>query len=88
MDQHGDQHHKAPGSEAAERLSTPGRIALWGFAGVAAYFLWTEHRAHLAQFLPWLVFALCPLMHIFMHHGGHHSGSGASQTDAQRGERR
>jgi hypothetical protein len=50
------------------------------FAVVAGFFLWTEHRAHLLGVLPYLLFALCPLMHFFMHrghggHGNHHGGS-------------
>ncbi|MDF1690249.1 MAG: DUF2933 domain-containing protein [Cycloclasticus sp.] len=41
--------------------------------GVASYFLLVEHRQHLFQWLPFLLLALCPLMHVFMHggHGGH-----------------
>jgi Protein of unknown function (DUF2933) len=43
---------------------------------IAAFFLWTEHRAHVLGILPYLVFLLCPLIHLFMHrghrHGGHH----------------
>jgi hypothetical protein len=31
------------------------------------------HRAHVIQFLPWMLLALCPLMHLFMH-GGHDRG--------------
>ena len=50
------------------------RIAFAGFALVAFYFLWTEHRAHLIQFLPWALLALCPLLHVFMHRG--HRGTG------------
>ncbi len=38
--------------------------------GVASYFLLIEHRDHLFQWLPFLLLALCPLMHVFMH-GGH-----------------
>ncbi len=54
------------------------RIAFWVFAGVAAYFLWTEHRAHLSQAFPWILLLLCPLMHLFMHHGhGNHPSSSA-----------
>lgn len=54
------------------------RIAFWVFAGVAAYFLWTEHRAHLSRALPWTLLLLCPLMHLFMHHGhGNPPRSGA-----------
>jgi len=45
------------------------------FLAVAGFFLWTEHRAHLMGYLPFLIFLLCPLMHIFMHkgHGKHDS---------------
>ena len=57
----------------------PGKtIGRWVFAGfllVAAYFLLTEHRAHLFGVLPFLLLAACPLMHFFHHHGhgdGHH----------------
>ena len=42
------------------------------FAVVAAFFLISEHRAHLLPYLPWLLLAACPLMHLFMH--GRHSG--------------
>lgn len=50
--------------------SRAGRWAFWGFVLVAGYFLLTEHRAHLFNFLPYLLLAACPLMHFF-HHGGH-----------------
>ena len=43
---------------------------------VAAYFLLTEHLAHVVGALPFLLLLACPLMHVFMHHGhgshGHH----------------
>ncbi len=43
------------------------------FLAIIGFFLVMEHRAHLLGILPWLILALCPLMHIFMHggHGGH-----------------
>ena len=54
-------------------------------AGVAAWFLWTEHRAHLFGALPWLVLLACPLMHVFMHRGHHgHHGHGGTPTPAER----
>jgi len=57
-------------------------IAFWFFALVAGFFLVTEHKAHLLGFyaehevhilgaLPYLLLLLCPLMHLFMHGGGH-----------------
>lgn len=60
------------------------RVAFWVFAGVAAYFLWTEHRAHLSQALPWILLSLCPLMHIFMHrgHGDHPRSSAGDERGA------
>jgi hypothetical protein len=45
------------------------RLVLIGFLAIAAYFLWTEHRAHVLQFLPYALLLLCPLLHLF--HGGH-----------------
>lgn len=48
-----------------------------GFALVALFFLLTEHRAHFFGWLPFLLLAACPLLHMF--HGGHggHGGHGA-----------
>ena len=54
-------------------------VAFLIIAAVAAYFLLKEHTAHVAGYLPFLLLAACPLMHLFMHHGhGHHHG-GASR---------
>jgi len=46
------------------------------FLAIAAFFLFTEHRAHLLGALPFLLLLACPLMHLFMHHGhqGGHEG--------------
>ena len=57
-------------------------MALAGFMVIVAFFLVTEHKAHLLGFytehevhimgvLPYLLLLLCPLMHLFMHGGGH-----------------
>lgn len=43
-------------------------VGLIVLGSVAGYFLWTEHRAHLAGALPFLLLLACPLMHLFMHH--------------------
>lgn len=54
-------------------------IALMGFLAIAGFFLVTEHTAHVFGALPFLLLAACPLMHLFMHHGGHDHGSGTGQ---------
>ena len=46
-----------------------GKWVFAGFLGVAAFFLLTEHRAHLYGALPYLLILACPLMHLFHHHG-------------------
>jgi len=65
----------------ALRSNPPSFSRYWGgvvaLMLVAAFFLWIEHRAHVLGALPYLIFLLCPLIHLFMHrghgkHGGHH----------------
>jgi len=40
-----------------------------------AYYLLTEHRGHVVEYLPYIFFLSCPLMHLFMHrrHGHNHN---------------
>jgi hypothetical protein len=56
------------------------------FGAIAAYFLLTEHLAHVLGALPLLFLLACPLMHVFMHHGhahgNHRHGDGTSNPDA------
>ncbi len=42
---------------------------LLGFLAVGAFFLLTEHTAHLLGILPFLIFLMCPLMMLLMHGG-------------------
>ena len=64
-------------------------IAFGVFGLVAAFFLLTEHRAHLLGWVPYLIFLGCPLMHLFMHrsHGqadrDHGSDAPGGHTDAR-----
>ena len=67
-------------------LKTPAGWALIGFLAIAAFYLVTEHTAHLFGFLPFAILLACPLMHIFMHHGHgghHHHGQQAPGGDAK-----
>ena len=56
------------------RLLSPW-LALLGFLAIAAFFVLTEHRAHVFGVVPYLLLLACPLLHFFMHrrHGGHGS---------------
>lgn len=40
---------------------------------ILLYFLLIEHREHVWPYLPFLFLLACPLMHLFMHHGGGHA---------------
>lgn len=71
-DQNGNHQHSGP------------HWALYGFLAVAAFFLLTEHRAHVLGALPFLLLLACPLMHLFMHHD--HGGSGAQQHNHDQSE--
>lgn len=65
---------------------TFGRYRTWlafvGFGLIAAFFLFTEHRAHVFGALPLLFLLACPLLHLFGH-GGHgaHGGHGGHGGD-------
>ena len=48
------------------------RLALIGFSVIGGVLLLAEHRAHVLPYLPWLLLAACPLMHVFMHRGHGH----------------
>ncbi|SMC29409.1 Protein of unknown function [Andreprevotia lacus DSM 23236] len=65
------------------------RWVFWCFAAIAAFFLLTEHTAHVLGALPYLLLAACPLMHVFMHHGhGHHHGHDHTPARRQQDERK
>jgi hypothetical protein len=59
------------------------QLVLVGFALIGGFFLIAEHQAHVWSWLPWLLLAACPLMHLFMHHGhgGHDHQSGGDGAD-------
>ncbi len=55
-------------------------LALAVFLIAAGYFLIAEHRAHVIQWLPWVLILGCVFMHLFMH-GGHGHGGGHDDND-------
>jgi Protein of unknown function (DUF2933) len=65
--------HGSSNQPQQNRFSLPIKIVMYATIGIIAYFLITEHRAHLAGFLPYSFLFLCVFMHFFMHggHGGH-----------------
>ena len=65
------------------RWNDVSRIAFWVFVAIAAFFLVTEHRAHLFGVLPFLLLAACPLMHLFHHRG--HGQSGRDEPNSPDG---
>ncbi len=82
-----------PQSNAGGWLRTRTGIGFLVFLAIAAFYLLTEHTAHVFGALPWLLFALCPLMHLFMHgghggHGGDRAGHDAGQAPQDGGGRR
>lgn len=60
------------------RFSKSG-LALLAFAAIAAFFLATEHQAHVFGALPFILLLLCPLLHLF--HGGHGGHDHNSKKD-------
>lgn len=75
-------HQHATDSKAPTFWGSRYGIGLLLFGAIAAFFLLTEHRAHLFGALPFLLVLSCPLMHMFMHggHGGHSGGKAGPDT--------
>ena len=57
------------GDHSARRAGGAGRWVFWGFVLIIGYLLLTEHRAHVIQYLPFLLVLACPLLHLFHRHG-------------------
>ena len=70
---HHDHVDREPKSEGSFLTFRSGLVLL-AFLAIAAFFLVTEHRAHLLGILPFLLLLLCPLLHVF--HGGHGGHNG------------
>ncbi|OYD95758.1 hypothetical protein CDG76_12580 [Nostoc sp. 'Peltigera membranacea cyanobiont' 210A] len=83
MHQHGSSNQPQPNHQQT-RLSLPIKLVLYVSIGIIAYFLITEHWAHLAGFLPYSLLFICIFMHLFMHggyggHGGDQGGNSQSR---------
>ena len=58
-----------------------GRWTFWGFVAVAAFFLIAEHRAHVFEYLPFVLLAACPLLHLMHGHDSHGSHQGGDREE-------
>ena len=69
MDSHSGKGVKSP----PKRLLLYGAIALGILAAPAFSYLWTNHKSHILEYLPFFIILLCPILHFF-HHGKHGKG--------------
>ena len=60
-----NEQHSGNGSWFGSRRS----VVLLLFLAIIGFFMFTEHRAHLFGWLPYLLLLACPLMHLLMHRG-------------------
>ncbi|MBJ7408558.1 MAG: DUF2933 domain-containing protein [Bradyrhizobium sp.] len=80
------QDHPAYEERPQQGMSTKSKagLVLIGFLIIAGALLFTEHWAHVLGLLIWLPLLACPLMHLFMHHGGHgHRHADNQPTDGR-----
>jgi len=56
-------------------------LVFLGFAAIALFFLWEEHKAHLLGALPYVLLLLCPLLHLFHGGLGDHGGGDGQHKD-------
>jgi Protein of unknown function (DUF2933) len=67
-------------------FTNPKELAILGLVAAFAIYLTFWHGAHLAAMAPLILVLLCPLMHLFMHHGNHgqHHHRALRSSDADR----
>jgi len=69
--------------DRGERISRRAKQAIVLLAIIAGIFVVAEHLPHLIPYLPLLLLAACPLMHVFMHRGhgshDHHESDGGAK---------
>jgi hypothetical protein len=70
----------------SETWTSRARLVLLGFAVIGGFLLLAEHRAHVLPYLPFLLLAACPLMHVFMHRGHGHGGHTEGRQERPDGE--
>ena len=78
--------------DSSKKTTSRAKWVFIGFLIIAAYFLVTEHRAHLSGWLSfygiWLLVLACPLMHVFMHgghgHGDHESSEASNESTREK----
>jgi hypothetical protein len=64
-------------------------MLLVAVGSAALFYFGREHWAHIFGVLPYALFLVCPLMHLFMHHGhGHHGQSMPDNSGAPPGSGR
>ena len=90
--------HDRHGNDDGNGTKSRNKWVLIAFIAIAAYFLITEHRAHLSGWLSaygiWLLLLACPVLHLFMHgghdghggHGGHRDDSGEASDKQHKGQ--
>ena len=65
---------------------SPYGLAALGLMLAPAYFLLVEHRAHVWYYLPYVIFLVCPALHLFMH--GRHRENKAEEEEEETAEER
>jgi hypothetical protein len=85
---HDNHHERYQDDEPPSYWRTRYGIGLLVLGAVAAYFLLTEHLAHVAQYWPFAFLLACPLMHLFMHHGHGHGHDHQGHQDHDGSARR
>ena len=56
-------------------------LAFLGFAAIALFVLWEEHKAHILGALPYVLLLMCPLLQLFHGGQGDHGGTHGQHND-------
>ncbi len=62
-----DNYSEIPAKVSKKKLFFYSAFILGLLVAPVLSFLWSNHKVHILQFLPYGIFLLCPILHLFMH---------------------
>lgn len=62
-----DNQNEVPAKVSSKKIFLYSAFILGMLAAPLLATLWSSHKVHILDFLPYTIFLLCPILHLFLH---------------------